>query len=332
MGSVSTVALAAVATAQAADLSAGVVEAPAVPQGFTVSIEGGALFGVNTLAEDKLGPIDSAISASGGTTELNIEDILGYRGAISLGKQLDPNWDVKAAIAANQQLTATSDFSAFFSGGSSGSSTSLYGTLKNSLNYETFDFEVGYRPTLSDNFDVRLFGGLRGLHYKDSVDKTGTETFYVASGGSGGTDKVGIAGGEEDYAQEFLGVGPRIGVEGSTRFGDSMFGVSGLLAGSAIFGVARTEGSVSYFIANSGGSGGSFSYDLPGNEESTVVYDLEAALGLDVHLDEATTLTLGYRAEGLFGLNNSVSGGSGTSGGDARWTHGPTLKLTGYFD
>jgi hypothetical protein len=63
-----------------------------------------------------------------------------------------------------------------------------------------------------------------------------------------------------------------------------------------------------------------------------VVYDLEAALGLDVHLDEATTLTLGYRAEGLFGLNNSVSGGSGTSGGDARWTHGPTLKLTGYFD
>ena len=100
MESVSTVALAAVATAQAADLSAGVVEAPAVPQGFTVSIEGGALFGVNTLAEDKLGPIDSAISASGGTTELNIEDILGYRGAISLGKQLDPNWDVKAAIAA----------------------------------------------------------------------------------------------------------------------------------------------------------------------------------------------------------------------------------------
>lgn len=307
MSSVSTVALAAVATAaHAADLSAGVVEAPSVPDGFTISVEGGALFGVNTVAEDKLGS-----GLSGGVTD--IQDMLGYRGAISVGKQIDDSWDLRVTAAVNQQLTSSS----YASAGSAGSG--FYASIDNSFNYQTMDFEVGYSPALTDKMDVRLFAGLRGLHYSDSVDKVGYE--------HAGPNKVGYGA---DTTAEFLGVGPRIGVEGSTRLGDSMFGLSGMVAGSAIFGVSRTDGDVS-FTYFSAGSGGTFTVPTNAVEESGVVYDLEAALGLDLHIDDATTVTLGYRAEALYGVEHPTLYGSGGFD-DTRFSHGPTIKLTGNFD
>lgn len=298
--SVSAVALASVAgaAAQAQDTM--------VPDGFTVSVEGGALFGPNTVAEDKLG-------SGGGDGVVNIQDNLGYRAAISLGKQIDPFWDLRVTAAINQQMTSTSDVS--FSSGSGG----FYGTLETDFDYETMDFEAGYRPMLTDKLDLRFFAGLRGLHYKDSMDKMGAEF-------SGGGDKVGYG---MDFSQEFFGVGPRLGVEASTRLGDSMFGVSGMLAGAALFGTARTEGEITAFQFGSGGSGGAVILPVPGEEEQITVFNLEAALGLDMHVDEKTTVTIGYRAEGLFGIENSISGGSG--GSDSRWSHGPTIKLTGNF-
>ncbi len=301
MSSVSVVALAAVAgAAQAQDQS--------IPDGFTLSVEGGALFGPNTLAEDKLG----GSGPSGGI--VHMDDNVGYRAAISLGKRLDPFWDLRVTGAINQQLSSNAGFFA-----SSGSASVSF-SMDTDFDYETLDFEAGYRPALTENFDLRLFGGIRGLHYKDNIGVFG------AISGSGGPDKVGISG---DSTTEFFGAGPRLGVEASTRLGDTMFGVSGLLAGGAAFGVARTTGSatVSYV---SGGSGGTVAVPFEAFEETETVYNLEAALGLDVHLDDAATVTLGYRAEGLFGTGNtSASGGSGSS---ARWTHGPTIKLTGYFD
>ena len=301
MGSISVVALAAVATAaQAQDES--------VPDGFSVSIEGGALFGTNTVAEDKLGS-----APSGGI--VNIQDNLGYRAAIALGKRIDPFWDLRVTGALNHQLSSTSDYS--FSGGGSG----FYGEMITDFDYETLDFEAGYRPMLTDTMDVRLFAGLRGLHYKDSVDKMGAA--YI----SGGGDKIGYG---IEANQEFFGVGPRIGIEASAPLGDSMFGVSGMLAGAALFGTNRTNGEASFFSGASGGT-----VPIPGQEEQVTVYSLEAALGLDMHVNESATVTLGYRAEGLFGIENifsNLSGGSGGSGSDSRWTHGPTLKLTGYFD
>lgn len=298
LGSVSAVALAAVAAAaQAQDET--------VPDGFTLSVEGGALFGKNTLAEDKLGS-----GPSGGI--INIQDNLGYRAAISMGKQIDPFWDLRVTGAINHQMTSSSDYS--YSGGGSG----FYGTLDTDFDYETLDFEAGYRPMLTDSMDVRLFGGLRGLHYRDSVDKVGA---YYASGGP---DKVGYSA---EYSEEFFGVGPRVGIEASTRLGDSMFGVSGMLAGAALFGTARTNGEVSFYSGASGGT-----VPIPSDEEQITVFNIEAALGLDMHIDDSAKLTVGYRAEGLFGIENSISGGSGGSGSDSRWNHGPTLKLTGYFD
>lgn len=309
MSSVSTFALAAVAAAHAADAPLGTVEAAAIPDGFTISVEGSALFGVNTLAEDKLGAAPSDV-------DVNIQDNLGYRAAISLGKSIDPSWDVRLTGAVNQQMTSNSDF--YYGSGFSGPYDYTQGLLDTDFDYETLDFEVGYRPTLSDNFDVRLFGGVRGLHYKDTVD------MYVGAGYGSGPDKVGYG---VDYSTEFLGAGPRVGVEGSTRFGDTMFGVSGLLAGSAIFGTARTDGEAHAF---SGGSTADIPF--PTTEESVTVYSLEASLGLDLHIDEAAVLTAGYRAEGLFGADSFLySGGSGGES-EGRWTHGPTLKLTGYFD
>jgi hypothetical protein len=306
MGSVSAVALAAVATAaHAQDVT--------VPDGFTLSIEGGAMFGTNTVAEDKLGS-----APSGGVVE--IQDNVGYRAAIAMGKQIDPFWDLRVVGAINQQLTSTSTYSASSAGSGSGGGFFAYGEFDTDFDYETLDFEAGYRPELTDSFDVRLFAGLRGLHYKDSMDKTGVQ----GSAGSGGPDKIGY---ESNYSEDFFGVGPRIGIEASAPLGDSMFGVSGMLAGAAIFGVSRYESEVTVM-----GSGGAFPVDISSEEESKTVINLEAALGLDMHVNESTTVTVGYRAEGIMGLGYSGSSGGSGSGADSRWSHGPTLKLTGYFD
>lgn len=311
LGSVSAVALASVASAaHAQDMT--------VPDGFTVSVEGGALFGPNTVAEDKLGS-GFGSGPSGGV--VNIQDNVGYRAAISLGKQIDPFWDLRVTGALNHQMTSKSDVqSSIYNGGGSGGSgffENFYGTLETDFDYETMDFEVGYRPMLTENMEVRLFAGLRGLHYRDSMDKMG----YISSSGGGGGDKVGYGA---DVSSEFFGVGPRVGIEASTRLGDSMFGVSGMLAGAALFGTARTDGEATLM---SGGD--SITVPYPGQEEQITVYNLEAALGLDVHVDPQTKVTVGYRAEGLFGVDNLFS--SGGSGGSDRWTHGPTIKLTGNF-
>lgn len=288
LGSVSAVAMAAAATAaQAQDTAA--------PGGYTISVEGGGLF-AKSVGADKLGDID--FSGAPFDVDVDLNDNLGYRAAISLGTKIDNFWDVRASAAINHQLDATSSITETSSG--------FYFRSKTGFDYETLDFEVGYTPELDAGFNVRLFGGVRGMHYTDRQAI------------SEGDDKVGVT---FDYKDEFIGAGPRIGAEGSTRFGDSMFGLSGSISAAAMYGVS-TE---SYEIEVTGTGGPPESGDTM--DTNKWVYNLEASLGLDAYLSDDATLTIGYRASTTSPVGENaffVEGEPETS----RFSHGPTLKLT----
>lgn len=293
LGSVSAVAVsAAYAPALAQDLT--------IPDGYSLSVEGGFLMGPNTFAEDKLGSFPS-----GGV--IDIQDNVGYRAAISLGKRIDPLWDLRVGASLNHQLESISTFTFF----SPGSGSSFSGEMRNDFDFENLDFEVGYTPVLDENFQVRLFAGIRGLHYKDTLGFTATE------------DKVGSPHYNVDLQSEFIGAGPRIGASASTRFGDSNFGMSGMVSGAVIHGLERRSGQASV-TTFSGGSiySGSFT-----EEEWKTVLDVAASLGLDYHVAEQTKLTLGYRAEQLFNVGGGFPGGDSSD----RLVHGPFMKFESEF-
>lgn len=299
LGSVSLAAVsAASAVAQAEDL--------AVPDGYTLSVEGGFLMGPNDVARDKLG---SGVSAG----IVDIQDNFGYRAAISLGKQIDPAWDLRVGGSLNHQLESISSW------GSGVIFSSGYGEFRTDFDFENLDFEVGYRPTLDDNFDVRLFAGVRGLHYTDSQRTVGSE-------------KLG-PGNYVDYdfgvTSEFVGAGPRIGAEASTRLGDSAFGISGMVSGALLYGLERSTADGEFTVV----SGGNVIQDVnitDSMEEWKSVIDVAASLGLDYHVSDETTVTLGYRAQQLMNIG-PASGGMSSGGEGNRLAHGPFLKLVSQF-
>lgn len=346
--SVSAIATAAAATggqAQAQVLATG-------DDGYTFSVQGGLLFSPaeQTLAGlDKMG---SGIFGSG-------NDAIGYNAAFSVGKQIDENWDVRFGGSINKLLENTVGFSAssgdsFYSaypggGFESGffeSSFVAEGTAD--FSFETLDFEVGYTPTLDSNMSVRLFAGIRGLHFSS----TGSSQFGV-SFSSGFSASAGYGSGSYSsysssgfmyqgaFKTEFFGVGPRVGISAAHRFDGTNWGLSGTLAGAALFGrqtfnysQSFSSGFFSGYSASSGGSGsapasGSFNSgsSAPGPSSAgsvdKMVFDLQAKAGVDFYLDDKTALTFGYQAEQLFNV------GPGENSENNKLVHGPFISLSG---
>ena len=126
-----------------------------------------------------------------------------------------------------------------------------------------------------------------------------------------------------NYTAEFIGAGPRIGVSGSARFGDSPLGVSGLLSAALAYGEVRPHGSYSF---TSGGSG-SGTIPVPLSTEWKSIYDIEASLGLDYHVNPQTMFTLGVRSEQISGVASAAKSGGPTT----RLVYGPFAKVSGSF-
>jgi hypothetical protein len=248
---------------------------PNVPDGYTFTLEGGI---INASGE--------AIDKTGSGGSVNLGNNYGGEGAISIQKQIDSHWDIRGSIGV-VRLQHNSGTAQFSGGGSGGSVfNALVGT---DFSMETIDFDAGYTPTLDGNFKVRLFAGVRGLHYTDSVDKAGSSGgpfFELATS-----------------TNDFFGVGPHVGIEGSTRFGDSNFGISGSVAGAVIFGQNSNK-----FVEARGGP----IFDASAGK---TVYDLSGSLGLDYYLTDTSTLTVGYKGEELWnvrGGDSSLPVGSGS--------------------
>jgi hypothetical protein len=269
--------------AHAADLPSAAVAAAAsnVPEGYSVSLEGGI---INAPGES----VDKLSFGGSGGPALSLGNNYGGEAAISIQKQITPDWDIQGSVGVVrlQHNGGTFDFDG---GANSGGSTAVVGT---DFGMETIDFDAGYTPSLDGNFKVRLFAGLRGLHYSDTQEQTDY------SGGGFPPPSIG-----ESTKNDFFGLGPRIGVEGSTRFGDSNFGISGSLAGAVIFGQNSNKVDFTIFGTPDG------SFDARAGK---TVYDLAGSLGLDYYLTDTSTLTVGYKGEELWNVRGgeaSVSGG-----------------------
>jgi hypothetical protein len=288
--------------------------------GYTLSLEGGALF-ADSVDIDKLG---SGGPISGGPgLDLNLDNDIGYYAGIRLGRRINQNWDVTLGAAVSRFLKNGTDDSYFFSGGVVGPATAqVQGSLKSDLDFTTLDFEVGYRPDSLAEHDVRLFLGLRGLNSKDSLDKTGLLEIS-GSGGSGGSFSF-----ADNADSEFLGIGPRAGASFAHRFDDSSLGLSGMVAGAAIFGRRESDKTGEFSIFSSGGSGGSIVFSGT-DSDNEKVYNLEGALGLDFYLGESSKLTVGARAQKWWNIRGADLGSGGSD--DDHLNVGPFMLLEADF-
>lgn len=353
MGSVSALATGAVAT----------VPVQAQDQGYTFSVQGGALLSKADQAfldkaGDKSGPVSGI-----GVVETEVSDNFGYTAGVTVGKRLNSEWDVMFGASANRLIDST--FESFGSGSSfSGSSSYTVGvsgsysgfaggfefTGVSNFSFETMEFDVGYRPVLDADLNVRLFAGVQALHFERNLEYNG---IYGASGESGSFNTSGngtyqgseyLIGGRLGVRSEFFGAGPRIGVSASKAFGNG-FGLSGSLAGSAVFG--RQTNTATFDVAGEGSSysgiisggvqetptsGSSFPGILPvGGQVTTVdkiVLGVEASAGIDYYLDQSSTLTFGYQAKSLYNVGTSDDLDAADSN---KLQHGPFLKFQSSF-
>jgi hypothetical protein len=75
------------------------------------------------------------------------------------------------------------------------------------------------------------------------------------------------------------------------------------------------------------------------DDENETIFNVEAALGLDLHLSDASKVTIGYRGEYWKDMNGSADklgggGGMGPSivdGDEDLLAHGPFLRFTSEF-
>jgi hypothetical protein len=336
--SVSAIATAAVVTGPAL-----AQDANNLPKGYTYSVQGGGLFSAaDTSLTDKAGA-----KTGSGIGVVNLHDLptdAGYNAALTLGKHVNNAWDVAFGASLSRLLENSGTVSS--SGGSSltrngsGFGAVHYSGLfteKTSLAFESMDFEVGFTPKLESGMNVRLFGGLRGLHFVGNRMESahfGVSGFVSGFAGSGSFSSFnGSFDLTNSLKSEFLGIGPRIGFSGSKRFDGSKLGLSGSLAAAAIFGHqtdTRTSGFASSsssfnFPPGTSTSGGSSHTSTTSTESTKLVMDMQLSAGLDYYLNDSSTLTVGYQAEQLTNV------GAGPNSNENKLVQGPFVKLTGGF-
>jgi len=328
LGSVSSIATIAVAVsaADAQSVSPGA-------NGYTFSVQGGALFSApDPTLSDKAGEKTGASGFSGVSTLKDLPTDVGYNAAFSFGKKLDGNWDIAFGASMNRMLENSGSLSFSGSSGSGGSGSGAHFSSFNGITtettnfgFETGDFEVGFTPHLDNGLNVRLFGGIRALHFNNGIDKAGIGQTSGFSGSSSFNYQI---SGDESISSDFLGAGPRIGLSAAKRFDSSNFGLSGSLAGAAIFGRQTDTVKVLATATGSGAPTGGGSSSFSTTENKTVV-DVQGSLGIDYYLDDASALTVGYQAEELFNVGPVFD--SSSTQQTNKLVSGPFVKFTGSF-
>ena len=272
------------------------VDAAAINSRITLAFEGGVL--KSDFDSDKLGSTD----------KLGDPDADIY-GAISLTRQIsaDTDWRLSGAYHAGSDREISENF--ISPGGTIGFSTG------DDFDFQTIDFDIGKRLQVA-NAEVRLFGGVRGLHVKEGFDFGLSATPANPLDKSGSLDKVG--------SSDFYGIGPRIGAEGYYALGQS-WGLSGSVAGAAIWGRRNTELDFNLVSNDPNDPGQSASVD---QDDDEVITNIELKAGVTWMPWENTAFTAGYRLDHWDGLLSGFSGltGGDEDGGDQTF-HGPFLKL-----
>jgi hypothetical protein len=296
---------AAVIAAAAIPVTAQAADPVPIPEecGYYFALEGGALFGESPFdaSPDKLGE-------GGDVDRDNFDDELGFRGAAAFGQCFPSGFDWRIGVAVSQFMN--NDASLSSAGGGSGSAD-----YESDFDYETVDLELGFRPNMDGLSDLRLFAGLRFLHSEDSLDKLGTVPII---------DELEIDS-ETEISTEFFGIGPRGGFDFATgTMGEGPFGISGMAAASVIFGKRDFEC-----------DGDDCDEADDDDDDDETIFNLEAALGFDLHLSETSKVTIGYRGEywdNLIGSEDVPGDKLGDISTDKDLlVHGPFLKFVSEF-
>ncbi len=271
------------ASVSALTMAAGLSVARAEDGSFIFGVSGGGVVGNNATIESFR---DSGLYE---IVEIDVPDFSGPYFAMTVGTQIMPLVDLRARVSLVSASAGESDFTYF----DPEDEEDKLGTLDTGLDYQMLDIEAGYTPALSDDFEVRLVAGVRAMRLTDRLmvdDKNGTDF----------------------YDNEFLGAGPRVAIEASTRFGGTPFGASASAGGSVLFGRMERR--------------------IDGEVEDTIdktIGMLDAKATLDYHVTEQAKLSLGYRAEKLYGAHDFVVDDAAIAGDQL--THGPVLEFLGRF-
>jgi hypothetical protein len=201
----------------------------------------------------------------------------------------------------------------------------LTASASNSLTYQTFDAEIGYRLPAWQADDIRLFVGPRvliahsGVNY--AFDDVSTTPF-------GDFNKLR----NFDHDIDVAGFGPRAGLDASVPLSFTSAPITLDLSGSAsvLFSEATDRYSFAYTFQSLG-----FTTTGSGNEKiktSPTIYDLEAKAGFDYHINTTTAFEIGYQVQQWYGLAQDVYLANDVGGFQAGQSnvlvHGPFAKLT----
>lgn len=306
----------AIAAASAATIPLGSAAAQPPEQawtGTTVAVEGGVAFSnywQTTLPGGAAPLLPSPDNADkvGGTPissgPLQSKNNIGGYGSFSVGSayQANPNidWRFSAAFYGFGTASSSGFASQFVSGPLASFTNTAAVTETERFSFETFDFDFGQKFTQGP-VQFRPFAGLRGLHTDElfttnvatsGLDKIGIETFAVAN-----TNVLSQGG------SQFIGIGPRVGVDFNTVGTWSLVGS----ASAAWIEGQRQSQYTTTTTASIGGSPPTIIGTGVFSTNYTGIGNLEAMIGVGWQFSLNGQMVIGYKVDQWYHIRDSFS-------------------------
>jgi len=302
------------------------------------SAEGGAAF-ANFSRTSFPGGIDPAFGKMGETDRsgsLSPDTNLGWFGALSIGRDIDPIWDWRLTGAFHSFDTnrRSASVDAFISGVFDGSipfegTSSRLVKESDRFSFATVDFDMG-RKWQQGMLQGRTFAGVRGLATWQNLKISDAEAKGIIADGGGGAFALGASdrSTQTNGQSRFFGLGPRVGIEGfyGTTFGIVGSASAALIPGwrsSSLHQTQKGSDSISFCVDVEGGPSciGPFTDPFSNafnahKTKFTAVGDLTGSLGLGWRPTATTMVEVGYRIEFLANAGESFNfANNGSLGG-----------------
>ncbi len=247
-------------------------QAQSTPTGFTLDVKGGYAMG-GSLFYDKLeeqGAPDEFID-----DKLGFDSLRGGYGSARFTRSISEWNDYSVGISGT------------FIGGSGSTDEDKLPSFVSADFEETFtgftlDADYGWKRRFG-GADIRAFAGLRAGWY--STEFSGREEVEKIPGDPDEFEKI--------TSVDFLGFGPRVGVEARQRLAGQKYGWFAGMTAAALRG--------NYEAEFRGEENGMVVVDEDESFSGTM-YTLDAELGVDYYVNESSKFTVGYRAEQLWNI------------------------------
>ena len=195
------------------------------------------------------------------------------------------------------------------------------GTVDNKEHHWLVDFAVGRDFALgSGNVQAKL-----GVRVADLHSKASSNGFF--NGALSGTATLVSGPVAFEQRSKFLGVGPRLGIDGTAPLGGAW--TFDYLAGVAVlFGRRSLDITSTTNLLTSGGPGVFLAGTRASSSSSTgAVFNLDAQAGLSYWFNQNFKLTASYRFDGYWNALRTIDINGNISNKD-RFFHGPMLRAT----